>query len=363
MVGLVVVGLGDVGSSILAGIEAARTHLVHPWGSFVEAGGAGRKPEHGGSQPLRLVAPFTNLSDLALGAFEIKEDDGYRAAVRAAHLSRSLVDELRPRLRQIRAMSGARQAPTRRHLADALAEDLRGFSEHNCCRRGVVVCTVPGLRELPGKPLFSPSELWRALEASGPEVSPALVYAAAAARAGYAFVAAAPDAALQSPAVAELFSESGVPFAGVGLLSPDAALREALQQVMDSEALGLVGATSLTTRAEERGARLWGGPDRTEEMGLGAAWGGAAFEISVQMRGRVALHQAARAVDAALLSELAQRAGRSGAQTWMSALFAISPASASPHGAPAATLRERREKLRAELPTLAAAALASSQAA
>ena len=363
MVGLVVVGLGDVGSSILAGIEAARAHLVHPWGSLVEAGGAGRKPEHGGSQPLRLAAPFANLSDLALGAFELKEDDAYRAALRAGHVSRSLVDELRPQLRHIRAMSGARQAPTRRHLADALAEDLRGFAEHNGCPRGVVVCTVPGLRELSGKPLFSPVDLWDALEASGPEVSPALVYAAAAARAGYGFVAAAPDAALEAPAVAELFGNSDVPFAGVGLLSPDAALREALQQVMDSEALGLVGATSLTTRAEERGARLWGGPDRTEEMGLAAAWAGGSFEISVQMRGQISLHHAARAVDAALLCELAQRAGRSGAQTWMSALFATSPAAASPHDAPAATLRERRERLRAELPVLAAAALASSQAA
>src|SRR3954465_2559047 len=94
MVGLVVVGLGDVGSSILAGIEAARTHLVHPWGSLVEAGGAGRRVEHSGSQPLRAIAPFANLSDLALGAFELKDDDAYRAALRAAHLSRSLVDEL-----------------------------------------------------------------------------------------------------------------------------------------------------------------------------------------------------------------------------------------------------------------------------
>src|SRR2546423_13053101 len=91
--GLVVVGLGDVGSSILAGVEAARAHLVHPWGSLVEAGGAGRKPEHGGSQPLRLTAPFANLSDLALGAFELREDDAYRAALRAGHLSRSLLDE------------------------------------------------------------------------------------------------------------------------------------------------------------------------------------------------------------------------------------------------------------------------------
>jgi len=133
--------------------------------------------------------------------------------------------------------------------------------------------------------------------------------------------------------------------------------------VMDCEAFGLVGATSMTTRAEERGARLWGGPDRTEEMGLGAAWAGGAFEISVQMRGQVALHHAARAVDAALLCELAQRAGRIGAQTWMSALFAASPAAASPQDAPAATLQERRARLRAELPVLAAAAIASSQAA
>ncbi|MFL5379769.1 MAG: inositol-3-phosphate synthase [Myxococcales bacterium] len=363
MVGLVIVGLGDVGSAILAGIEAARAHLVHPWGSLVEAGGAGRRPEHAGSQPLRSLAPFANLSDLALGAFELKEDDAFRAALRAGHLSRSLVDELRPQLRQIRAMSGARQAPTRRHLADALAEDLRGFSEHHECSRGVVVCTVPGLSELPGKALFSTSELWSALETSAPEVSPGLVYAAAAARAGYGFVAAAPDAALCSPAVAELFAEAGVPFAGVGLSSPDAALREALQQVMDTEALGLVGATSMTTQVEERGARLWGGPDRTEEMGLGAAWGGGAFEISVQMRGHIALHQAARAVDAALLCELAQRGGRSGAQTWMSALFATSAGPASPHGAPAVSLRERRQQLRAELAVLAKAALASSQAA
>ncbi|MFL5451891.1 MAG: inositol-3-phosphate synthase, partial [Myxococcales bacterium] len=131
MVGLVIVGLGDVGSAILAGIEAARAHLVHPWGSLVDAGGAGRRPEHAGSQPLRSFAPFANLSDLALGAFELKEDDAFRAALRAGRLSRSLVDELRPQLRQIRAMSGARQAPTRRHLADALAEDLRGFSAHH----------------------------------------------------------------------------------------------------------------------------------------------------------------------------------------------------------------------------------------
>src|SRR5438093_13376193 len=116
-VGLVVVGLGHVGSSLVAGVEAARAHLVHPWGSLVEAGGAGRGPEHCAAPAIRDRAPLAGLRDLVLGAFELREDDAYRAAVRAGLLSRSLLDELRLQLRQIRAMSGARHAPTRRHLA------------------------------------------------------------------------------------------------------------------------------------------------------------------------------------------------------------------------------------------------------
>src|SRR5438105_12361130 len=90
-VGLVVVGLGDVGSSLLAGIEAARNHLVHPWGSLVHGGGEGRKPEHGSVSPLRPLAPFAELGDLALGAIEVKDDDAYRAALRAGLVSRSLL--------------------------------------------------------------------------------------------------------------------------------------------------------------------------------------------------------------------------------------------------------------------------------
>src|SRR5438445_1779966 len=108
-VGLVVVGLGDVGSSLLAGVEAARAHLVHPWGSLTEAGGGGRTPGKPAAAPLRSRAPLAELNDLVLGGFELHDDDAYRAALRAGLLSRSLVDELRPRLRQIRAMAGARQ--------------------------------------------------------------------------------------------------------------------------------------------------------------------------------------------------------------------------------------------------------------
>lgn len=351
-VGLVVVGLGGVGSSLLAGILAARAHLVHPFGSLVEAGGAGRAPASG-LTPLREHAPFAELGDLVLGAFELRDDDAYRAALRAGLVSRSVIDEIRPELRRIRAMPGARQAPTRRHLADALAEDLRGFLAHHRCSRGVVVCTVPGARTASPKTGFTSAEVRVALEETADWISPGVVYANAAAEAGCAFVAAGHDAALCAPGISDLFEEKSLPLAGVGLLGPDALLRETLAQVLAIEAMPLAGAASLSTRAEERGVRLWGGPDRTSEMGLGPGFAGGAFELSLELRGQVALHLAGRALDAALLVDLAARAGRAGAQDWMDALFAARPGAKSPREAVSPSLLERRSRLVAELPALA----------
>jgi myo-inositol-1-phosphate synthase len=341
-VGLIVVGMGGVGSSLLSGILAARAHLVHPDGSLAEA-----------PSGLRSRAPLAELSDLALGAFELRDDDAHRAAVRAGLVSRSLLDELRPELRRIRAMQGARQAPTRRHLADALAEDMRGFLAHHHCSRGVVVCTLPGLRSAPPKMGFSPGEVWKALEQSADWVTPGVVYAAAAAEAGCAFVAGGRDASLGAPGIPQLFVERGLPIAGTGLTAPDALLRETVAQVLAAEGMAVSGAASLSTRAEERGARLWGGPDRTSEMALGAAWAGGAFELSFELRGQVALYLAARALDAALLVDLAARAGRVGGQDWMDALFVAPLGSATPKAAAQATLLERRAAMAAELPALA----------
>jgi len=351
-VGLVVVGMGGVGSSLIAGVLAARAHLVHPFGSLVEAGGAGRSPD-GGLSPLRQRAPFAELGDLVLGAFEIREDDAYRAASRAGLVNRSLVDELRPELKKIHAMLGGRKAPTRRHLAEALANDLRGFLAHHRCSRGVVVCTLPGVRTPPARPAFTADEVRDGLEESADWVTAGVVYAAAAAEAGCAFVAAGRDAALGAPGIPALFEEKSLPIAGTGLIGPDLLLQETLARVLVQEGMQLAGSASLSTRAEERGAPLWGGPDRTSEMGMAPAWAGGAFELSLELRGQIALYLAGRALDAALLTELALRAGRTGAQDWMDALFAAPLGSAMARRATTESLLEGRDRLLAELPALA----------
>ena len=57
------------------------------------------------------------------------------------------------------------------------------------------------------------------------------------------------------------------------------------------------------------------------------------------------------------------RAGRSGAQDWMDALFVESISALAPREASPGTLAERRERLAGELPALAAAAAAAVEAA
>ena len=96
----------------------------------------------------------------------------------------------------------------------ALAEDLRGFLAHHKCARGVLVCTIPGPEQTPAKLGFTPAEVWTALDEGAPWVTPGVVYAAAAAQAGFSFVAAGRDAGLCAPGIPLLFGEQGLPIAG-----------------------------------------------------------------------------------------------------------------------------------------------------
>jgi len=89
------------------------------------------------------------------------------------------------------------------------------------------------------------------------------------------------------------------------------------------------GSASLSTRAEEQGARLWGGPDRTEEMGHALAWAGGALELSIELRGQISLYLAARALDASLLVDLAARACAPSFLRWLNVRDAKRPDFAS----------------------------------
>src|SRR5690606_9102218 len=87
--GVLIVGLGAVTSTFLAGVEHLRRGTARPFGSLTQAGTIrlGKRTE--GRMPLiKEFVPLADLNDLVFGAWDPIEDDAYEAAVRCGVLDR-----------------------------------------------------------------------------------------------------------------------------------------------------------------------------------------------------------------------------------------------------------------------------------
>jgi len=103
--GVLLVGLGAVSTTFIAGVEAIRRGLSQPVGSLTQMGTIrlGKRTE-GRIPKIKDFVPLAELSDLVFGAWDIFPDDAYEAALKAGVLERRLLDQLEAPLRQIRPM-------------------------------------------------------------------------------------------------------------------------------------------------------------------------------------------------------------------------------------------------------------------
>ena len=132
--GILVPGMGAVTTTFIAGLEAIKRGLGKPIGSLTQLGTIrlGKRTE-GRSPAIRDFVPLAKLEDLEVACWDIFEDNGYEAAVkagRAGHAAAGAAEGaafghqaheggLRPELRQ------AHQRPQRqeRRLEDGLRRD------------------------------------------------------------------------------------------------------------------------------------------------------------------------------------------------------------------------------------------------
>src|SRR5215216_2286425 len=100
--GVLLVGLGAVSTTTIAGVIAIRKGLAKPIGSLTQMGTIrlGKRTE-GRSPKISDVVPLAALDDLVFGGWDIFEEDCYAAAKTAGVLEPSLLDKVRPELEQI----------------------------------------------------------------------------------------------------------------------------------------------------------------------------------------------------------------------------------------------------------------------
>src|SRR6266508_3621243 len=152
--GVLLVGLGAVSTTTIAGVMAIRKGFARPIGSLTQMGTVrlGKRTE-GRSPRISEVVPLATLDDLVFGAWDIFDEDCYGAARTAGVIEPSLLEKVRPELEKIRAWPAVfdrhyvkrldgpnvKKGKNKKELADQIGEDIRRFKADNQLDRLVMV--------------------------------------------------------------------------------------------------------------------------------------------------------------------------------------------------------------------------------
>src|ERR1044072_3604817 len=103
--GVLLVGLGAVSTTFIAGVEAIKKGYAQPIGSLTQMGTIrlGKRTEN--RVPLiKDFVPLAKIEDLVFGAWDIFEDSAYEAAMHAGVLEKELLLQLKGPLQKLKPM-------------------------------------------------------------------------------------------------------------------------------------------------------------------------------------------------------------------------------------------------------------------
>ena len=90
--GILIVGLGAVATTFVAGVEAVRHGIALPIGSLTQMGTIRLGKRTDGRSPLiKDFVPLADLDDLVFGGWDIFNDSAYEAAANAKVLEKDLL--------------------------------------------------------------------------------------------------------------------------------------------------------------------------------------------------------------------------------------------------------------------------------
>src|SRR5215207_1110926 len=206
--GVLLVGLGAVSTTFIAGVEAIKRGLAEPVGSLTQMGAIrlGKRTEN--RNPLiKEFVPLADLNDLVFGAWDIFPDSAYEAAMTAGVLEKELLSQLKPQLQKIKPMkavfdqhyvkrlngTNVKEGANKFELAEQLIEDMNEFKRKNKCSRLVIVWAAS--TEIFLKPHAVHKTLKsfeQAMRDNHKAIAPSMVYAYAALKSGVPFANGAP---------------------------------------------------------------------------------------------------------------------------------------------------------------------------
>ena len=379
--GILLVGMGAVSTTTIAGVFAIRRGLAKPIGSLTQMGTIrlGKRTE-GRSPLIKDFVPLASLDDIVFGGWDIFEENAYQAAKTAGVLDKDLLEQIRPELEAVKPMSAVfdrryvkrldgpnvKKGKNKKDLANQLIEDIRRFKKENNCDRLVMVwCGSTEVYLQESAAHASVASFEKALEASDDAIPSSMIYTYAALKEGIPYANAAPNLSADVPAMLELAAQTGSPLAGKDLKTGQTWMKTLVAPGIKARLLGVEGWYS-TNILGNRDGEVLDDPEsfKTKEESKKSVldyilqpnlypdlyeklchvvrinyypprgdnkegwdnihifgWLGYPMQLKVNFLCRDSILAAPIVLDVALFLDLARRSGMSGIQEWLSFYF------------------------------------------
>ncbi len=379
--GILLVGLGAVSTTLIAGVEAVRKGFSTPVGSLtqLETIRLGKRTES--RRPLiKDFVPLTDINDIVFGAWDIFPDNAFQAACNAGVLDTEILHKVSEELMSIQPMTAVfskdyvsrldgvnvKSGSNKMQLAEQIMTDITNFKEQNGCDRLVMVWAASTEKFLETSAIHLSLELFeKAMYDNDPDIAPSMIYAYAALKCKVPFANGAPNLTVDIPAMVELSKKEQVSICGKDFKTGQTLIKTILAPGLKARMLGLDGWYS-TNILGNRDGEVLDAPENfktKEESKLSVldsifqpslypdlygdfshvvrinyypprgdnkegwdnidifGWLGYKMQIKINFLCRDSILAAPLVLDLALFMDLAQRAGRSGVQEWLSFYF------------------------------------------
>jgi myo-inositol-1-phosphate synthase len=379
--GVLLVGLGAVSTTFIAGVLAIRKGLASPIGSLTQMGHIrlGKRTDNR-SPKIKEIVPIAELDDIVFGGWDIFEANCYEAAKTAGVLESALLEQIRPELeaikpwpavfdqRYVKRLQGpnVKKGKNKKDLAEQLRADIRNFKKERGLDRMVMVwcgSTEVYMTETPAHATIESFE--RALEANDPAIPSSMVYTYAALMEDVPYANGAPNLSVDVPALLALAQQKRLPVIGKDFKTGQTWMKTVIAPGIKARLLGVDGwystnilgnrdgevlddPESFKTKEESKKSVLdyilqpqlypelykdlchvvrinYYPPRGDNKEGWDnidlVGWLGYKMQLKIDFLCRDSILAAPIVLDLALFLDLARRAGMSGIQEWLSFYF------------------------------------------
>ncbi len=372
------VGLGAVSTTTIAGVLAVRRGLAKPIGSLTQMGTIrlGKRTE-ANSPRIKDFVPLASLDDIVFAGWDLFEDNAYEAAKTAGVLEKDLLEQIRPELEAIAPLPAVfdrkyvkrldgpnvKKGKSKKDLAEQVRADIQHFKKQNNLNRLVMVWCGSTEIYLQESAVHASIEAFeKGLEQSDDNIPSSMIYAYAAIKEGIPYANAAPNLSADVPALIQLAQQTGSPLCGKDLKTGQTLIKTIIAPGLKARLIGVEGWYS-TNILGNRDGEVLDDPEsfKTKEESKKSVldyifqpnlypelyeklchvvrinyypprgdnkegwdnidifgWLGYPMQLKINFLCRDSILAAPIVLDSALFLDLARRAGMSGIQEWLS---------------------------------------------